>query len=84
MFKVNNKNTRITSLTSFLCFYCYFWICLTPFSTVFIVDFEQVNFSWVKSLFLKDLKIISAYILKTGKRQKIKIGLGLKLDVNNL
>ena len=32
MFKVNNKNTRTTSLTS---------------SSVSIVDFEQVNVSWV-------------------------------------
>ena len=32
MFKVNNKNTRKTSLT--------------PFSSVSIVDFEQVNVSW--------------------------------------
>ena len=32
MFKVNNKDTRATSLTYF-----------TPFSSVSIVDFEQVN-----------------------------------------
>ena len=32
MFKVNNKNTRTTSLT--------------PFSSVSIADFEQVNVSW--------------------------------------
>ena len=32
MFKVNNKNTRKTSLT--------------PFSSVSIVGFEQVNVSW--------------------------------------
>ena len=35
MFKVNNKNTRTTST--------YF----TPFSSVFIVNFEQVNVSWI-------------------------------------
>ena len=35
MFKVNNKETRI-----------YF----TTFSSIFIVDFEQVNVSWVPSL----------------------------------
>ena len=34
MFKVNSKNTRTTSLTYF-----------TPFSSVSIVDFEQVNVS---------------------------------------
>ena len=38
MFKINNKNTRI-----------YF----TPFSRVFIVDFEQVNVSWEIILILQ-------------------------------
>ena len=33
MFKVNNKNTRTTSFA--------------PFSGVFIVEFEQVNVTWV-------------------------------------
>ena len=33
MFKVNNKNTRTTSLT--------------PFSSVSIADFEQINGSWI-------------------------------------
>ena len=36
MCKINNKNTRTTSLTSFF----------TPFSSVSIVDFEEVNVSW--------------------------------------
>ena len=36
MFKANYKNTRMTPLTYF-----------TAFSTVSIVDFEQVNVSWV-------------------------------------
>ena len=35
MFTVNNKDTRTTSLTYF-----------TPFSSVSIIDFEQVNVSW--------------------------------------
>ena len=43
MFKVNNKDTRVTSLTSFWCLYCYLWTCFTPFSSVFTVNFEQVN-----------------------------------------
>ena len=38
MFKVNNKNTRT-----------YF----TPFSSVSIVDFEQLNISWVMDIKLK-------------------------------
>ena len=46
MFKVDNKNTRTTSLTSFWDFYCYLWTHFTRFSSVSIVDFEQVNVSW--------------------------------------
>ena len=38
MFKVNNKNTRMTPMTSM-----YF----KPFSLVSIVDFEQINVSRV-------------------------------------
>ena len=45
MFKVNNKNTRTTSVTSFWGFYCWLWTYFTPFSSVFIVDFELVNVS---------------------------------------
>ena len=37
----------MTSLTSFWCFYCQLWTYFTPFSSTFIVDFEQVNVSWV-------------------------------------
>ena len=47
MFKFNNKNTRTLSLTSFWCFIVNFWSYFTPFSCIFIVDFEQVNVSWV-------------------------------------
>ena len=46
MFKVKNKNTITTSLTSFWCFYCELLTYFTPFPSVFIVDFEQVNVSW--------------------------------------
>ena len=35
---------------SFWCFYCYLWTYLTPFSSVSIVDFEQVNVSWVQTV----------------------------------
>ena len=41
MFKVNNKNTRTTSMT------INFKRISLFVSTVFIVDFEQVNSSWV-------------------------------------
>ena len=47
MFKINNKNIKISSLTSFLSVYCYFWIYSTPFIRVSIVDFEQVDVKWM-------------------------------------
>ena len=46
MFKFNDKNTR-TTLFTFWCFYCYLWTYFTSFSSVSIVDFEQLNISWV-------------------------------------
>ena len=41
MFQINNKNTRN----------------LTPFSTVSIVEFEQVNISWVSFSFSRRILI---------------------------
>ena len=63
LFKVNNRNTRkrwkvcsklikkfrMTSFTSFWWFYCKLWTNFTLFSSVPIVDFEQVNVSLVTS-----------------------------------
>ena len=50
MFKGNNKNTRAKSVTSFWGFYCWLWTYLTPsFSSVFVVEFEQVNVRWQRS-----------------------------------
>ena len=46
MIKVTNKNTRTTSKTSLWCFYCYLWTYFTAFSSITIVDFEEVNVSW--------------------------------------
>ena len=48
MFKVSNKNTRTTSIT----FFTYFG----SFSSVFIVDFEQVNISWADGGFSQNCK----------------------------
>ena len=46
MFKVNNQSTRMASATS-LWYYCWqLWTYCTPFSSVCIVDFEQLNVSW--------------------------------------
>ena len=46
MFKGNNKNIRTTSMMSFWCFYWKLWTYFTPFSSVSIVEFEQVNVNW--------------------------------------
>ena len=46
MFKNNNKNTKGTLIMSLLCFYYKLWTYFTPFSSVSIVGFEQVNVSW--------------------------------------
>ena len=46
MFKVNNKDTRMTPMVSFWCSYCYLWTYLTPSSSVSFVNFEQVNADW--------------------------------------
>ena len=61
LFKVNDRNTRssceiclkLTIKTlqrcqemSFWCLYCQLWKYFTPFSSVFIVEFEQVNVCW--------------------------------------
>ena len=51
MFKIKNKNTRATSMTSSGAFIVNltpltYLTYLTPFSSVSIVDFEQVNASW--------------------------------------
>ena len=43
MFQVNNNDTRMT----FYCLYCQLSPCFTPFSSVYTVDFGQVNICWV-------------------------------------
>ena len=47
MFKVNNKNIWTRSMTSFWCFYFWLLTYFTPFSSAFIVNFEQLNVNWV-------------------------------------
>ena len=42
MFKFNNKDTRTTPMASFRYLYCQLGTYLTPFSSVPIVNFEQV------------------------------------------
>ena len=43
---INNKDTKTTSLTSFWFLYCFLWTYFIAFSTVPIVDFEQVIICW--------------------------------------
>ena len=45
---INDLSDNLESMTSFWCFYNEVWTYFTPFS-VSIVDFEQVNVSWVKT-----------------------------------
>ena len=56
--EVNIRNTRkrckicskliikTRPMASFWCLYCYLWTYFTPFSSVSIVGFEQVNICW--------------------------------------
>ena len=44
MFKVNQKDIRMTSFTSFWCRYYLLWIDFTHYFGVFVVDFGQLNF----------------------------------------
>ena len=50
MSRVNIKNTRAIKNIKIWCFYCYFLTYFTLFSNVSIVDFELVNFGWVKTI----------------------------------
>ena len=42
-----------TSLALFWIFYCYFWTYFTPFSSVSIVDCEQINVSWEETILIR-------------------------------
>ena len=46
-FQFRNYGKHVArKLTSFWCFYCWLWKCFTPYSSVFIVNFENVNTGW--------------------------------------
>ena len=47
--KFTTKNPRTMPMKSFLYFYCQLRTYFTPFSSVSIADFEQVNASWVQN-----------------------------------
>ena len=47
VFIIVYKNTKTVSFTSFWCFYRRLWKCFTLFSSASVIDFEQVNASWL-------------------------------------
>ena len=47
--KFKNKDTKTRLMTSFCCLYCSLWTEWTLVFGVSIVDFEKVNFGWVRS-----------------------------------
>ena len=49
LFKVNNRNTKKRCKARY--FYCWPWTNFTPFSSVYIADFEQINVSCLASKF---------------------------------
>ena len=46
LFKVNNKDTKMTSLTSFWCLHSELWKKFTNCSDIPIVDFERITADW--------------------------------------
>ena len=46
MFKFNNRDTRTMPLTLFWCLECQLWTYLTHFSSVSVIEFDEVNFCW--------------------------------------
>ena len=46
MFKINNKDARMTPLALFWYLYCYLWTYFTPCFSVSIVNFEHVRAGW--------------------------------------
>ena len=61
MFKVNNKNTRTTSVTLFWCFIVSFeHIC--TFSSVSVVNFEQLNAGWVDPVYHNNALFLSGVV----------------------
>ena len=72
MLEAINKNTRTMSITSFWCFYCKLWTYFVPFSNVSIVDFEEVNVSWVSSVLVSQW-IFNPSRPNPGRREKSKL-----------
>ena len=74
MFNANNKNTRTSPLTSSGVF-CKLWAYSRDFSSVSIVEFEQINVGWVL--------VVMEVILVTGCyiRGSPVFKLGMRVDL---
>ena len=64
MFKVNNKDTRMTPMVSFWCLYCWPWTYFTSCSSVSIVNSEQVNAGWEGVFYWETLIKDISFIIK--------------------
>ena len=81
--QINHKDIKTTSMTSFWCLYCWLLTYFTPFSSVSIVDFEQVNVSWnTLKISLTFFRLICPFIWKLcfilqQWLQRIEVKLGI-------
>ena len=57
MSEVNNKDIKAVSMASFWSLYYQLWIYFTPYSSVFIVDFKQVNVHLIGNMYIFDGQI---------------------------
>ena len=57
MFKVNNKS-RTTTITTSFCVFIVNYEISRFFSTVSIVDFEQVNVNWVTNISTQQMQVL--------------------------
>ena len=60
-------------MTLFRCFHCYLLTYFTPFSSVSIVDFDQVNVSWECELSFRWHSLITAKVYMKFPLPKIKL-----------
>ena len=65
MFKVCNKDTWTTPMASFWCLYCSLWTYFALCSSVFIVNFEEVNAGWENTF--GHLRILDYWNIRCNK-----------------
>ena len=54
----------MSSMRSFWCLYCWLWTYFTHFSSLSLVNFEEVNFCWNISIFTELIPIFSLTTLQ--------------------